>query len=157
MNIVLLRIDDRLIHGQVAVGWSRTLSAERIVVVNDAVAKDSTQKFLLQMAAPSGISVPFSTVEDAVQAIQEDRFGNQRLIVLARSPIDIYALIQGGLQVEKVNIGNVRYAEGKKKLTKEVSASEEELEAMCKMKEMGIRLEAQWLPDHKITLINDYL
>ncbi len=157
MKLVLLRIDDRLIHGQVAVGWSRTLSAERVVVVNDAVAKDSTQKFLLQMAAPSGISVTFFSVRDAVQAIQEDKFGNGRLIVLARSPIDILALIEGGLQVEKVNIGNVRYAEGKKKLTKEVSADEEELVAMTKMKEMGIRLEAQWLPDHKITLINDYL
>ena len=67
MDIQLIRIDDRLIHGQVVVGWVKALNIDRLVVVNDAIAKNSMQKTLMEMAVPSGLKVSFYTVEEAAQ------------------------------------------------------------------------------------------
>lgn len=157
MNIVLARIDDRLIHGQVAVGWSKVVNPTRIIVVNDKVANDETQKFLLKMAAPSGVEVSFFTIQEAKEVLTSQQFDKEKILLLVRNPIDILELVKGGLNLDKINVGNVRYEENKKTIVKGVAANEEELKAWKELDSLGIRLEAQWLPDKKKVILNKFL
>jgi len=157
MKIVLVRVDDRLIHGQVAVGWTRTVGATHIVVANDQVAKDNTQKMLLKMATPIGVKSSILSVADAAAQLAAEKFGNDKVIVLVRDPQSLLGLMEGGFTLDKVNIGNVRMAEGRDRLIKEVAATPEEVDAWKKLDEAGVSLEAMWLPGGQSTNFNQVI
>lgn len=157
MKIVLVRVDDRLIHGQVAVGWTRTVGATHIVVANDQVAKDNTQKMLLKMATPVGVKSSILSVADAAAQLAAEKFGNDKVIVLVRDPQSLVGLMEGGFTLDKVNIGNVRMAEGRERLIKEVAATPEEVEAWKKLDAAGVGLEAMWLPGGQSTNFNQVI
>lgn len=157
MKIVLVRVDDRLIHGQVAVGWTRTVGATHILVANDEVAKDATQKALLKLAAPVGVKVTILPVAEAAAAVVGGKFGNDSLMVLVRDPQSLVGLMQGGVALTKVNIGNVRTAPGRERLTKEVAASPAEIEAWKQLDQTGVALEAIWLPGGAVTNFNNII
>jgi mannose/fructose/N-acetylgalactosamine-specific phosphotransferase system component IIB len=157
MKVVLIRVDDRLIHGQVVVGWTRTVGGTNIVVANDEVANNSMQRALLKMAAPAGVKATILTVEEAAKQLKEQKFSGENVIVLVRDPQSLVRLVEAGFNFSKVNVGNVRAAQGKIRLTKEVHASEAEIEAWKKLDEFGVVLEAQWLPDQPKTNFNEVI
>lgn len=154
MKIVLVRVDDRLIHGQVVVGWTRTVGANHIVVANDEVARDSTQKALMRIAAPVGVKVSILPVAEAAAVLAGGRLGGDNVMVLVRDPQSLLGLLQGGVTLSKINIGNVRAAPGRERLTKEVAASLEEIEAWKALDRAGLVLEAIWLPGGAVTDFN---
>ena len=86
-NIVLARVDDRLIHGEVVTAWTPSLSANRIVIVDDTVAADKFNKRVLMALAPQGTKVAVLSVEGATKALQKPDPGNERVIVLTKTPI----------------------------------------------------------------------
>jgi mannose/fructose/sorbose-specific phosphotransferase system IIB component len=155
MKISLIRIDERLIHGQVTMGWARTASANLILAVNDLVAKDPFQKKLMMMAAPVGATVEIYSVDEVVEKLNSNAWPNATILMLLRNPIDMVRLVEKGIQVDKVNVGGVRSPEAKIKLTKEVVATPPELEAWKKLDEHGIRIEVQWVPGAGTTILND--
>lgn len=157
MKIVMVRVDDRLIHGQVVVGWTRTVGASHIVVANDEVAKNSMQRTLLKMATPAGVKSTILTVAEAGEQLAGEKFGNDSVLVLVRDPQSLLGLLAAGVKLEKVNVGNVRSGEGKQRLTKEVHASPAEIEAWRKLDEAGVQLEAQWMPDQPRTNFNQII
>jgi mannose/fructose/sorbose-specific phosphotransferase system IIB component len=157
MKISLIRIDERLIHGQVTMGWARTASANLILAVNDLVAKDPFQKKLMMMAAPVGASVEIYSVDEVVEKLNAKAWPNATILLLLRNPIDMVRLVEKGVRVEKVNVGGVRSPEAKIKLTKEVIATPLELEAWKKLDEQGIHIEVQWVPGAGTTMLNDIL
>jgi mannose/fructose/N-acetylgalactosamine-specific phosphotransferase system component IIB len=157
MKVVLVRVDDRLIHGQVVVGWTRTVGGTIIVVANDEVANNSMQRTLLKMTAPAGVKAEILTVEDAAKQLNEKKFAGENVIILVRDPQSLVRLVEAGFNLQKVNVGNVRAAQGKVRLTKEVHANEAEIEAWRKLDELGVILEAQWLPDQPKTNFNEVI
>jgi mannose/fructose/N-acetylgalactosamine-specific phosphotransferase system component IIB len=157
MKIVLVRVDDRMIHGQVAVGWTRLVGGTHIVVADDDVAQDSTQKMLLKLATPVGVNASILSVADAAAELCSGKLGNNKVIIIIRGPQGILGLIEGGVPITKVNIGNVRMAEGRERLIKEVAATPDELEAWRKLDAAGIELEALWLPGGNATNFNQVI
>jgi mannose/fructose/sorbose-specific phosphotransferase system IIB component len=157
MKIVLIRVDDRLIHGQVVVGWTRTVGANHIVVANDEVAKNNMQRTLLKMAAPAGVKVSILSVADAGAQLAAEKFSGDNVLVLVKDPRSLVGLMQAGFKLSKVNVGNCRAAEGKKRLTKEVHASPEDLAAWKELDAAGVALEAQWMPDQPRTDLNQVI
>ncbi len=158
MKIALLRVDERLIHGQITMSWTRTVGANLILCVNDEVAKNAFQKNLMKMAAPPGTKIEIESIDAAAEKIKTNAWANSNLLILLRNPIDTIRLIEGaGLTLSKINIGGVRSPESTIKLTKEVSATPEELEAWKKLSQMGIRMDVQFLPGEGTTLLNDVL
>ncbi|HEY2420213.1 MAG TPA: PTS sugar transporter subunit IIB [Neobacillus sp.] len=157
MKIVLVRVDDRLIHGQVAVGWTRTIGASHIVVANDEVAKDNTQKMLLKMATPVGVKSTILSVDEAAALLAAEKFGNDKVLVLVRDPKSLLRLIEGGVKFDKVNIGNVRMIDGRQRITKEVAATSEEIEDWKQLDQAGIKLEALWIPGGSATNFNEVI
>lgn len=151
MKIVLVRVDDRLIHGEVAVGWTRTLGATHIVVANDQASTDATQKMLLKMATPVGVKSTVLTVADAALQLSAGKFRNEKVLVLVRDPQSLLGLMEGGFKLDQVNVANVRMAEGRQRITKQVAATPEELQAWKELDRMGIKLEARLLPGNAPT------
>lgn len=157
MEVVLVRVDDRLIHGQVAMGWTRTVRANHILVANDQVASDKTQQMLLKMATPVGVKSTIVSVANAATILRENKLGRDRVIVLVRDPQSLLGLIEAGCTIEKVNIGNVRMTDGRERLTKEVAATPEEIKVWKQLDQSGVQLEAIWLPGGPATNFNQVI
>lgn len=148
LNIVLTRIDDRLIHGQVATAWSKVTNANRIIVVDDEVAKDSFMNLVLKSAAPSSLSVDVLTVEDASKLINSDDTG-EKVIVLVKTPLTVVALLDAGVDIKKLNLGGMGARKGRKQLYKNISISEEERNAFRDLINRGVNVFLQIVPDAK--------
>ena len=106
-GIIHIRIDDRLIHGQVATMWTNNLGATRIMVINDEVANNDLQKSVLRMAAPSNVSTSIISRDTAVKNISLGKYRGQRVFIVVKSPLDILHLVNNGLDIKKVNVGNM--------------------------------------------------
>src|SRR5205814_864876 len=118
MGVVLLRIDDRLVHGQVVEGWLKAIRATHIVVASDTVAADETQKALYLLAVPQGIRLSCLSLEDAAAAWDSDAWKKERVMVLVTSPQDVVILLQKGAAIESVNVGGLHYREGRVQILK---------------------------------------
>jgi len=142
--IVQIRVDDRLIHGQVALMWGKELNTKGILVANDHAASDSTQAATLKMACPQGQKLLIRTVEDAIKVANDPRGGSMRIFALTDCIQDALRLVEGAAgNVEAVNVANVgrfdRSDDGEKVLlTTGVTLNPDEVEAARKLCEKGI-------------------
>jgi len=147
--LIHLRIDDRLIHGQVTVSWSKHVGAQRIVVANDEVAKDEIQKSLLPLAAPPGVEVTISSIEKANKHLED----NKKTFLLVKNPYDALRLLEDGVEIKEINLGNMGYSEGKKTFRKTLSLGKEDISNLRSLENKDIKVYFQMLPqDRKITL-----
>jgi len=144
MDIQLVRIDDRLIHGQVVVGWVKALDIQSLVVVNDTIAKDAMQKTLMEMAVPSGLKVKFSSVEEGPSLVKGG--DALRTLVLFANPADVLRFVQGGGSVPSVNVGGMHFSEGKRQVGKTVCVNGEDVRAFQALKGLGTTLEVRAVP-----------
>ena len=151
IGIILVRIDDRLIHGQVVVGWVRQYKINQIIVSDDRAAKDSLQKNLMEMAvADSEMEVSVLTTEETADWILKKRFESRRSILLMSSPGEALRLLKIGVGLSVLNIGNLRYTDGCKQLTESVFVNREGLLNFKELNQLGIRLEYQAAPDDAV-------
>ncbi len=146
MSLVLARIDDRLIHGQVVVGWVRQTQANCIVVANDAVAADPMQRTLLPMAVPHNIEVAIYRVRVAAEKLAAGAHAARRVILLFASPMDALDFVKGGGELPELNVGGIRFGPGKEQLRKSVSLGPEEREALAELRRGGIDVFVQMVP-----------
>jgi len=145
----LVRIDDRLIHGQVVAGWLRALGARRIVIVDDATARDEFLREVLTLAAPPGVPVEvFGLAEGAARCI-ELASAPEPVIVLARSPRTIVDLRQAGVPIDVVDLGGMGAGPGRRRLHRTVSVSSDELRELRELEQMGTRVEIQIVADDR--------
>jgi len=147
MSIELVRIDDRLIHGQVVMAWSRAVAVKRLVVIDDKVAADAIRKMLLETVAPPGIKVSVLTTEHGIEALKSNKFGSEKLLLLFTNPMTIITLIEGGIGISKVNIGGMSFSQGKTPLTKAVYVDDQDRNAFRKLHAQGVSLQIQILPN----------
>lgn len=144
-NIVLTRIDNRLIHGQVATQWASSVNGNLILVANDKVANDSFRQSLMDMAAPSFCQTRYFTLEKTINVIHKASDA-QKIIIMCDSPSDVLTLVEGGVPIKKVNIGNMHMAEGKRQVATVVAVDEVDVNAFRKLMELGVELEIRKVP-----------
>ena len=149
MSFRLVRIDDRLIHGQVVTGWLRALGAKRIVIVDDATARDEFLREVLTLAAPQGVPVEVLGLADGAARCLELASSPEPVIVLARSPRTIVALRQAGVPIEVVDLGGMGAGPGKRRLHKTISVGPDDLASLRLLEEMGTRVEIQIVADDR--------
>lgn len=152
--IDLLRIDDRLIHAQVVIGWGRVMHPDRIVVADDEVASSEWERNLYGTAAPADIKVSILTLEETARRAAGGVWEREKVILLVRGPQSVLDLIDLGLSVEQVNVGGLHYAEGKEKIVEDVYLDAADRRAMRELVKRGIRLEARALPDRDPIVLN---
>ncbi|MDF7683573.1 PTS sugar transporter subunit IIB [Lactobacillus sp. ESL0679] len=146
MNIVGARIDERLVHGQVANLWTPKLQVERIIVLDEAAAKDDIQKSGLRMATPMTTRLSVLPVEVAADHLKKDRYGNQRLFLVAKRPEKFLDLLNQGIKLDMINVGNMSKRDGTTELTKQVNINEEDAKLFKQIADQGVKLIAQVNP-----------
>ena len=146
MSVVLARVDDRLIHGQVVVGWARHCQADCIIVANDAVSADPMQRTLLPMAVPQGIEVGIYRVKEAAERLSGGAHASKRAILLFASPVDALGFVRFGGELSELNIGGIRLAPGKLQICKSVSLGPADREALDEFKRCGVEVYLQMVP-----------
>lgn len=143
MVIGLARIDDRLIHGQVATRWTKETNVTRIIVVSDEVAADTVRKTLLTQVAPPGVTAHVVDVEKMIRVYNNPKYAGERVMLLFTNPTDVLRLVEGGVKITTVNIGGMAYRQGKTQVNNAVSVDEKDIEAFKKLNERGIELEVR--------------
>ena len=152
--ISLLRIDDRLIHAQVVIGWGAALHPDRIVIADDRVAGSELEKSLYMAAPPPEIKVSILSIEETVKQLEGGVFDKEKIFLLVSHPESILKLLSLGLEVDTVNVGGLHYAEGKVKILDNVYLDEGERAALRELVKRGITLESRSLPDSESVILN---
>ncbi|HEX4049213.1 MAG TPA: PTS sugar transporter subunit IIB [Elusimicrobiota bacterium] len=146
MGISLLRIDDRLVHGQVVEGWLPSLKADLIVVVSDAASADPVSAALMKMAMPPSVGLLVLDVAQAPAALASAALAARRALVLVPGPAEALALLENGVAVDRVNVGGLHFTIGKVQLGRALFLNEKDKDALRAIAARGVRLEGQPLP-----------
>jgi mannose PTS system EIIAB component len=157
MGIVHVRIDDRLIHGQVAAFWSNSLNIDRIMVANDEVSTNDLQKTVLRMAAPPSVRTSIIAKVTAATNIKAGKYNRERVLLILKNPKDALDLIELGVEIPAINVGNMAYREGTTQIKKSVNVTNQDIESFNKLNDLGIRLTAKMVPDEKDTNLMDFM
>lgn len=155
-NLEFVRIDDRLIHGQVVAAWLRSYSNVRhILVVDDETSKDPFMHEMFKLLVPAGITIQIINVEDATTILKGEL--DKPTMVIVKNPLTIKRLMDNGIQFEKINIGGMGMTKGRKKLFQNVSSTPEENEIIREMMDQGVTVEIQIIPAAKVVNLKTVL
>lgn len=147
MPIVLLRVDERLIHGQVVVGWGERLHADRIVVVDDEIAASPWEQELYCLGVPAEMEASFVTVADARRDLPTWKGNPHRTIALVRSVEVLAALAEGGaLGDTEVILGGLHHSAGRERVLPYLFLSEEDQATLARLAGEGVVISARDLP-----------
>ncbi len=155
MEIVNVRIDERLIHGQVAALWTNKLGITRIVVVNNEIIKDQIQKMALKMATPVGVKLSILSVDTAVNNLKINKYEKDKILLITKGPKEIFEVISKGIDIKEINVGNMSAKAGSKLVKSSISVNKEDIEYFNKISQLGVRITAQMVPtEEKINFMN---
>lgn len=139
MKVMMSRVDERLVHGQVIASWAKIHGIKSILVIDDPLSKDSFMSTVLSMAAPSGVKVELVSVDAAAKRIQSEGMDNgSNTMLLFKAPAAAQALVERGIPLRELNIGNMGAGPGRKQVTRNVYASPEEIEIFRKLLSEGV-------------------
>lgn len=153
-NILLARIDNRLVHGQVGTAWARFLDANLIVVADNEVLKDETQMAMMKLLASTvGMGIRFFTLDQTLQKIPLAA-PSQRIFLVTRTPKEMSYLIEHGLSIKEVNIGNMHAGTNKRQINGNIFADDEDIANINLIAARGIRVYSQTTPSAPVEEIN---
>ncbi len=155
MKIVLARIDNRLIHGQVATVWSKVTGCQRIIVCDDEVAQDKVRSTLLKQAAPPGISAHVVDTDKAIKVYENPKYADDKCLLLFTNPTSVLKLVENGVDIKSVNIGGMSFTNGKTQITDAVSVDAKDIDSFKKLNEKGIELEIRKVDTDKKVMLMD--
>lgn len=161
-KITALRVDDRLIHGQVAMTWTKQLAVQGIVVANDEAANDNTQKMALKMAVPGGIKSLIKPVDEAIRILNNPKASKMRILVLTRTVKDALKVRQNVGEIGFLNVGNTGRFDGidvseKLVLTPTIMLTDSEQQALKELVALDPKTCMQQVPNDEQKLVKDVL
>ena len=146
-NILLARIDDRLIHGQVMTSWVRFVKSKNILIIDDETYHDTFIRSFITMVVPRGIQIQVLDTKAGIAYLRD--YDGAGLVLLAKYPQTFYLLLEGGIELHEIIIGGMGARENRKVLYKNICASDEELEVLKKLYHSGISVKIQIVPEEK--------
>lgn len=145
-NILLTRIDNRLVHGQVGVTWTSTIGANLLVVVDDEVAGDEIQQKLMGITAETyDFGIRFFSIEKTINVIAKAA-PHQKIFIICRTPETVKKLLDGGVPLKDVNVGNMHFSTGKMQISSKVYVDEKDLENLRFIRDHGVNVFIQDVP-----------
>lgn len=146
MPVFHVRMDNRLIHGQILVSWNSAFKIDHIIVTNDKVAADPLQVTLLKAVAPLNAKVSVLSIKDCVDYCNSPEAEKENIFVLAKFPEDGLALLEAGLKIPVLNLGNQAFVRNSQKISNTVFLTESGVKALKKIHDMGIRITCRMMP-----------
>lgn len=154
MKVVLARVDERLVHGQIITSWAKQLAVKKILVIDDAIAKDEFMSTVLTLSAPSGVSIEILSVEKAMEKLNIDRDNNIHTMLLFKKVEYALALCKQGFSLKELNIGNIGAGPRRKAISRNVSVTPEEIDCIKKVVEEDVFVYLQMLyTDSRINVL----
>ncbi len=144
--IKLTRIDDRLVHGQVAFTWAPALGIDCLLVANDKIAGDEFQKMALGLAKPAGTRLLIKSISDTILFLKDPRAETYKILILVNSVKDALLLSEGVAEITSINFGGLRTRPGAQSVSKAISLTPEDLEHIRVMQARGLELEVRQVP-----------
>jgi fructoselysine and glucoselysine-specific PTS system IIB component len=144
--IKLTRIDDRLVHGQVAFSWTPALSADCLIVANDKIAKDEFMKMTMGLAKPAGTKLLVKSLADTIAFLNDEKSSKLKILLLINSVKDAYTLALSIPEIQSVNFGGIRSREGTRLISKAVAISDEDILLIRELLTKGLELEVRQVP-----------
>jgi PTS system mannose-specific IIB component/fructoselysine and glucoselysine-specific PTS system IIB component len=151
--IKLTRIDDRLVHGQVAFTWTPALGADCLLIANDKVAKDEFMKMTLGLAKPAGTKLLIKSVKDAAVFLNDEKSKNAKVLILINSVKDAAALAAEVAEITTINFGGLRSKEGSKLISKAIAVNDDDITIIHEMLAKGLELEVRQVPTDNKQLV----
>lgn len=156
--IIGIRIDGRLIHGQVANLWTTKLQISRIMVVDDEVSKNDIEKSGLKLATPAGVKLSVLPYEKAAANILAGKYDSQRLLIVAKTPHYLLKLVEAGVPIKEINVGNMSQTDQTRSITRSINVVDQDVEEFNALNAKGVHLIAQMTPsdtaDDFMSLLN---
>lgn len=146
MTIIAARIDGRLIHGQVANLWTTKLNISRIMVVDNDIVNSDLEKTALKLATPTGVKLSVLNEEKAANNITAGKYDSQRLMIVAKSPDRFLHLIEAGVPITELNVGNMSKTSETRSVTRSVNVVDKDIQDFDAIKAKGVKLIAQMVP-----------
>jgi PTS system mannose-specific IIB component len=157
MSIIHARVDERLIHGQVATVWTNSLGAGRIMVVNDAAVTDELQIGALKMAKPSGVKLSILSKKKAVEKILAGAYDDEKVFLITKDIPDMAYLIDSGVELRAFNVGNISQKENSKAIKKSVALTGDDVDIVKRLVGAGTKITAQMLPSESDESILNFI
>lgn len=155
--VKLLRIDDRLIHGQVAFSWTKYLGVNCILIANDSAINDEFKKMSLNLAKPPGIKLILLSVEDAVNFLNSEDSNKYVIFAIVDSSLDALRLCEQVSDIKSVNAGGIRMGKNKKMISPAIAVDKSDIETFGKLISMGVEVEVRQVPTEKKKSISDLI
>lgn len=142
----VLRIDDRLVHGQVVAGWARPLGINELIIASDTISKDNWACNAYRLAVPENINFYCFAIKSCVEYLK-NRLDKRRIMVVVEKVIDAYNLVNNGLAINEVHIGGLGYQEGARSIAPFIYLTPEDIKVLAKLHELGIKIIGKQLPN----------
>ncbi|MEJ2720815.1 MAG: PTS sugar transporter subunit IIB, partial [bacterium] len=146
MPLSLVRIDDRMIHGQVVLGWARVLKPDRIILSNDRIAGNAWERKFYTASVPSQIKLSFLTLTETTAECLNELFDDEDVLILFDSVRDIVAVIETGVKFERINVGGLHFRPGAEEILPYVFLTDEDKRLLRELVKQGVTLFAQDIP-----------
>lgn len=152
-----VRVDYRLLHGQVALAWTQNLGIDCMLIANDELMKDNIQKATLKLAKPSGVKLVMKNIQDSIAAINSGVTDKYKLFIIIKTIEDAERLSAGISEIKSINIGGVMPKDNTRMLTKSVPVTKEEETLLKKMIDRNIEIEIRQVPGDSKVFVKDIL
>ncbi|MCL3859245.1 PTS sugar transporter subunit IIB [Pediococcus pentosaceus] len=147
--IKLLRVDHRLLHGQVAFSWTQELGVDCILIANDGVMRDDIRKTTIKLAKPQGVKLVIKSIEDSIKALKSGVTDKYKLFIVVESIEDAYRLAKSYPEIKHINLGGTKPAENTKKISKAINITSNDEKMLNELISTGYEVEIRQVPNDK--------
>lgn len=155
--ITLLRVDHRLLHGQVAFSWTQYVGADCILIANDSVPNDELRKTTIKLAKPPSVKLVIKSIADSIEAIKSGVTDKYRLFIVVESVEDAWRLAREIPEIKSINLGGIKAKEGSRNISKAVNLLPDEIARLNELVGQGIEIEIRQVPNDRKQLITECL
>ncbi|OPJ60399.1 PTS sugar transporter subunit IIB [Clostridium oryzae] len=153
--VKLLRVDHRLLHGQVAFSWTSYLQADCILIASDNVVDDELRLTTIKLAKPSGVKLVIKNIADSIKAIQEGKTDKYKLFIVVESVEDAAKIVRAVKTIKSINLGGTKPKENTKAISKVVHLTKDEIKTIDELNEEGVEIEVRQVPnDTKVKAVS---
>ncbi|MGD6858581.1 MAG: mannose/fructose/sorbose PTS transporter subunit IIB [Enterobacteriaceae bacterium] len=157
MDITFVRIDDRLVHGQIITCWLKHIKVNRIIIISDNVYEDEIRKNMLSKISPVGVSVHVLNIDKSIRVYNNVKYSDDKVMLIFENPTDVLRVVKKGISINYINIGGMSFKEGKKQISDSVSLDKNDIKSLKELNSRGIKLEIQKVPTDKSLNIIDLI
>lgn len=155
--ITLVRVDHRLLHGQVAFSWTQYVGADCILIANDSVPNDELRKTTIKLAKPPSVKLVIKNIADSIEAIKSGVTDKYTLFIVVESVEDAWRLAREIPEIKSINLGGIKAKEGSRNISKAVNLLPDEIIRLNELVGQGVEIEIRQVPNDRKQLITECL